>query len=141
MAYLLDLLKRALQALDALLITSFLTAAIITFGFLVYPGWLGEAKEAGASAERLKWVAAKEEADAKRDAAISAAQRKIDDAESKMVLAQASNDLKINDLNAALAAERADNAKVESAGDGVPVCKPRPMPERVRNALNAFRGQ
>lgn len=134
-AWLLSLVRRLPGSLDIV----GLTIAIVVLAFAIWPGWLREAREDGAAQERLKWVALQEEATAKRDAAISVAQRKIDTAETEMLAARSANALKVNDLETALAAERKANEAAGNIGAAGNRCMPRRMPERVRRALNAFR--
>ncbi len=136
MAWLLTLPARALRSADII----GMTLALCFLSVTVYPGWLRQARDDGARQERADWVEKQEEARAKQDAAIAAAQRRLDAAEKDMLAARADVAIKTSDLEAALAAERVANdeaGKTDAAGAR---CLPRRMPERVRRALNAFRG-
>lgn len=136
MTWLLTFPARALRSADIIGIV----IGILLFAFVVWPGWLGQARDDGARQERADWVEKQEEARAKQDAAIAAAQRRLDAAEKDMLAARADVAIKSSELEAALAAERVANdeaGKTDAAGAR---CLPRRMPERVRRALNAFRG-
>lgn len=136
-AWLLSLLRRVPGSLDIIA----LTIAIVVLAFVIWPGWLRQAREDGKLEERAAWQLKQEEAIAKRDAAVSVAQRKIDTAETDMLAARAAGALKVNDLETALAAERKANEAAGKTGAAGDRCVPRRMPERVRRALNAFREQ
>ena len=136
MEWLLTLPGRALRSADIIGIT----IAAIVCAFVIWPGWLSRAREDGALEERGKWVAAQEEATAKRDAAVAKAQTKIDTAETAMLDARLNSDVKISELEKALAvAQGGRNENEKSAGEGNRRCLPRRMPDGVRKALNAFR--
>lgn len=131
---------REWPVIRALLITAAASVALTVFAFVLWPGWLRQARDDGAREERLKWVAAQEEATAKHDAAVAKAQTKIDAAETAMLDARLISDVKISNLEAALTgAQGGGNENEKSAGNGNRRCLPRRMPDRVRNALNAFR--
>lgn len=136
--FLTALARRIAAGWDMLL----LGMAIVAFAFIVWPGWLWQAREAGALDERGKWQAAKEEAQAKHDAAVAATQRKLDAAETDLLASRAATAITVNDLNAALAAERAryaaEKARQEASGKGACVPRDRAMPDSVRNQLNAL---
>lgn len=124
----------------ALLITAAASVALTVVAFVVWPGWLRQAREDGVREERAKWVEAQEKLIAARDAAIAKAQTKIDAAETAMLDARLTSDVKISNLEAALkAAQGGGNENEQSAGEGNRRCLPRRMPDGVRKALNAFR--
>lgn len=124
----------------ALLITAAASVALTVLAFVVWPGWMRQAREHGVLEERAKWVEAQEKLIAARDAAVAKAQTKIDAAETAMLDARLTSDVKISNLEAALkAAQGGGNETEQAAGDGNRRCLPRRMPDGVRNALNAFR--
>ncbi len=124
----------------ALIITASASVALTVLAFVVWPGWLGQAREDGAREERAKWVEAQEKLIAARDAAVAKAQTKIDVAETAMLDARLTSGVKISNLEAALrAAQGGGNGNEESADEGNRRCLPRRMPDGVRNSLNAFR--
>ena len=134
-AWLLSLVRRLPGSLDIV----GLTIAIVVLAFVIWPGWLRQAREDGKLEERAVWINEQETARAKQDAAIAKAQTRIDAAETGMLAARAEAAVKTSELEAALAVERKANdeaGKVDASGNR---CLPRRMPERVRRALNAFR--
>lgn len=123
-----------------LLITAAASIALTVLAFVVWPGWMRQAREDGVLEERAKWVEAQEKLIAARDAAVAKAQTKIDVAETAMLDARLTSDVKISNLEAALrAAQGEKNEKGKTAGAGDRRCLPRRMPDGVRDALNAFR--
>lgn len=128
MTYILSRGVAALKAWDAILLAVALTVA----AFVVWPGWLGDAREAGALSERLVWMEAQRKLAVKLEKERKAAQEKIDAAEIAMINTMAQGTIRLAELEQALAEERAD------ASSSAAVCPA--MPSRVRDALNAIGG-
>ncbi|MCL6708609.1 hypothetical protein M8R20_16570 [Pseudomonas sp. R2.Fl] len=133
LSHILSRLLAAVKAWDAIQ----LAVALTVFGFLVWPGWLNDAREAGALGERLVWMEKQRRMDIKLEADRKAAQAKIDAAELSMINAMAESAIRTSELERAIAEEKA-NAKDDPVG-GVAACPA--MPERVRNALNGIGGR
>lgn len=125
-AYFLSRLLVALRAWDAIL----LAVALTVMAFVAWPGWLREAREAGALSERLAWMEQQRRAELRREADRRAAQARIDRAEAAAINAMAQSAILRNDLETAIA--EADDE------DGGGVARDCGLPERVRGALNAI---
>ncbi|MCF1437036.1 secretion protein HylD [Agrobacterium vitis] len=97
------------------------------------------AKEAGRVEVRQQWAEAQRKADLLQLAKIEAQQKQLNAADAALVANIAAHVGQVAGLETALAEEREqDNAKPNAAaGAGAaPACSP--MPDRVRNALNAI---
>ncbi len=133
MSYFLIRIRAALAAWDVILLAVALTVA----AYQVWPGWLRQAREAGALGERLVWQEKQRRADLDREREREAAQASIDAAERAMLDAAAASAIKINELEAAIAETRtSDDATAPAGAADRPAC--RSIPERVRNALNGI---
>lgn len=126
-------LRAALAAWDVILLSVALTVA----AFLVWPGWLRQAREAGALGERLVWQEKQRRSDLQREAERETAQAQIDLAERQLLDAQTAGAIRINELETAIAETRkSDDATAIAGAAGRPACGP--IPERVRSALNGI---
>jgi hypothetical protein len=117
-------------SLDVILLAIALTVA----AFMVWPGWLQQARESGALTERVKWQAEQDRAEAKRDRERIIAQGKVDDAEQALLDARIKTALQVNGLTQIIAEERAKDATCKPSDNNC--CSP--MPDRVRDAINAI---
>ncbi|HLP67936.1 MAG TPA: hypothetical protein VK181_10500 [Rhizobium sp.] len=133
MAYLLTRLRAAIAAWDVILLAVALTVA----AFIVWPGWVRQAKEAGALSVRLEWMEKQRRAAIDAEKIRQEAQAKIDAAERQLINRQIEASIERDDLLSAIKEERESNA--DKTDDNGAAC--RPMPDRVRNALNAIGGR
>lgn len=131
--YFLTRIRAALAAWDVILLAIALTVA----GFHVWPGWLRQAREAGALGERLVWQEKRRRADLDREAERKTAQASIDAAERQLLDTQTAGAIRINELETAIAEKRKPADANAAAGvAGRSACDL--IPERVRNALNSI---
>ncbi len=91
-------------------------------------------KEAGRAEIRIEWAEANRKAEMRALELQKQQQAKRDEADAELARLRVKNVIQTNDLETALAAERA-----KSNEKGATVCLPPPMPSSVRNALNAIR--
>ena len=133
MAYLLTRIRASVAAWDVILLAVALTVA----AFVIWPGWLRQAREAGALSVRLEWMEKQRRAAIDAEKARQEAQAKIDAAERQLVNRQIEASIERDDLLSAIKEARESNA--DQTDDSGAVC--RPMPDRVRNALNAIGGR
>lgn len=125
-------IRAALAAWDVILLAIALTVG----AFHVWPGWMRQAREAGALSERLVWQEKQRRADLDREAERVAAQTKVDAAERLLLDTQAAGAIRINELETAIAEERKSDANAATGVAGRSACDL--IPERVRNALNSI---
>ncbi|MGV2188746.1 secretion protein HylD [Agrobacterium vitis] len=101
---------------------------------------ISAAKESGRVEVRQQWAEAQRRADLKQIAKVEAQQKQINAADAALVEMKDDLGSKVEELREALTEEAAKNAlqKPETtvAGNSGSAC--RPMPERVRGALNAI---
>ncbi|HBF30874.1 secretion protein HylD [Rhizobium sp.] len=99
--------------------------------------WASSLKEAGRTEVRQQWAEAQRRADLKQLAKIEAQQQQINATDAALMAARGSLDAKSNELRLALSEDRANNDQQKPAKDTrTNAC--RPMPDRLRNALNAL---
>lgn len=99
--------------------------------------WASSLKESGRAEVRQQWAEAQRRADIKQMAKIEAQQQQINATDAALMAARGSLDAKSNELRLALSEDRANNDQQNPAKDTRSnAC--RPMPDRLRNALNAL---
>jgi len=116
-----------------------LLAGLIASGAWWHLSRVSAAYERGEQSVRLEWAEARQRAETEQARKLQRQQDQIDAAEAALVDAQAVAAIRQAELDAAIAQQEADDAKNTTGDDGaaaVPACPP--IPERVRNALNAI---
>ncbi|TWD58071.1 hypothetical protein FB480_101826 [Agrobacterium vitis] len=99
--------------------------------------WASSLKEQGRIEVRQQWAQAQRKADLLHIAQVEAQQKKINATDADLVATRANLDAARNELRAALTEDRENNAS-QSGEKPSAALACRPMPDRVRNALNAL---
>lgn len=99
--------------------------------------WASSLKEQGRVEVRQQWAEAQRKADLLHMARVEAQQKKINATDADLVATRANLEAARDELRAALTEDREANANSTTEKSSVAhAC--RPMPDRVRNALNAL---
>lgn len=95
--------------------------------------WSEALKETGRVEVRQAWAEAQRKADLNHLALVAIQQQKINNADQALIAVNSAHDAETVELRAALDEERTNNEQQPKNNCVVP-----PMPDRVRNALNAI---